>query len=170
METKTYFFRPDKKGLKQGFVLTDENKNVVYEAIMTKFALFTAFRFQFVNHITGVSAEHKVGHTVTVEQSGALGFLATKSHFKFDGKKIWDYLHEQGVRIDSGISHGSIGMTYSVSLKGQEIATLAMANPTGKKFFITSDYCYDIKTAEENLDLAFLAAFAFARTNQIFYS
>ena len=169
METKTYFFRPDKKGLKQGFVLTDENKNTIYEAIMTKFALFTAFGFKFVNHAANTFAEHKVGHTLTLEQSGAIGVFATKSSFKFDGKNIWDYLHDQGVRIDSDISRGSLGMTYTVSLKGKEIAAVSMANPGGNNLIVLNRFCYDIKTSEEYLDLAFLCAFAFARTEQAFY-
>ena len=168
METKTYLFKPDKK-LKQGFTLTDENKNVVYEAIMTKFTLFLPFKFNFVNHITNTTTEHKVGHTATLEQDGLIGALATKSPFKFDGKKIWDYLHEQGIRIESELSKDSIGMTYTVSLKGQEIAKMSMSNPTGKKFLITADCCYNIETTEEHLDTAFLCAFAFARTNQTFY-
>ena len=168
METKTYYFQPDKK-FKQGYTLTDENKNVVIEAKMTKFTLIFPFKFQFTNHITNVSEEHKVSHTVTLEENGMIGFFSTKSSFKFDGKKIWDYLHEKGIRINSKFSTGKIGMTYEVSLKGQPMATIATATPNNRKFFITSDFCYNITTAEENLDLAFLAAFAFARTNQTFY-
>ena len=167
METKTYLFKPDKK-LKQGFTMTDADGKVVYEANMTKFTLFLPFTFQFVNHITNTTTEHKVGHTVTLEQSGLVGMFSTKSHFKFDGKKIWDYLHEQGIRIETNLSQGRIGMTYTVNLKGKEIAKMAMSNPTGKKIILVSDYCYDVETTEEYLDLAFLAAFTFARTDQVF--
>ena len=172
METKSYLFRVDKKFLKQGYVLLDENKNIVYEAKMTKFTIFTPFKFLFINHLAHTSVEHKVSHTVTLEQStfGMLDFFSTKSSFKFDGKKIWDFLHEQGIRIDSHLSNKVAGMTYTVSLKGKEIATLTMANPTGKKLFVVSDVCYNISTTEENLDWAFLSAFAFARTDQVFYN
>ena len=170
METKTYLFKPD-KALKQGYTMTDENGNVVYEAIMTKFTLILPFKFQFVNRLTGATAEHKVGHTVTLEQDGFVGWLATKSYFKYDGKKIWDYLHEEGIRVDSNLSSGRIGMTYTVTLKGKEIATFTMSNPAKKKaILLVSDYCYDVTTTEEYLDLAFLCAFAFARTNQTFYN
>ncbi len=170
METKTYFFKPDNKFLKQGFILLDDNKEVVYEAKMTKFAIFSAFTFEFTNNITKQSQTHKVGHTLTQEQSGGLlDIFSTKSSFKFDGKKIWDYLHEIGIRIDSHLSKDSIGMTYKVSLKGKEIATISTSNPAGKKFLLTSKFCYDITTTEEHLDLAFLSAFAFARTDQATY-
>ena len=171
METKSYFFNVDKKFFKQGYVMVDDEKNVVYEAKMTKFALFTAFKFQFINHIKNTSLEHKVGHTITLERENGDIFdvISKKSWFKFDGKNIWDYLHEQGIRIDSNISGKVVGMTYTVSLKGKEIATLTMANPSGKKLVLVSDFSYNIQTTEEYLDIAFLAAFAFARTNQVFY-
>ena len=171
METKTYFFTIDKKWFKQGYVLSDSNKNLVYEAKMTKFTLFTPFVFQFVNHVTNSSVDHKVSHTITMEETtnGMTDLFSTKSSFKFDGKKIWDYLHEKGIRIDSKISNKKIGMTYTVFLKGNEIATLATAAPNGK-FILTNKFCYDITTTEENLDYAFLAAFAFARTEQVFYA
>ena len=171
MENKSYYFQPD-KNFKQGYIVFDENKNVVYEAKMTKFGLFTAFKFQFINHIANTSVEHKVGHTLTQEQNSlfdVVDFFSTKSSFKFDGKKIWDYLHENGIRIDSHVSGKKLGMSYKISKEGNEIATVATASGSGNKFFITNKACYSIDTTEENLDWAFLAAFAFARTEQVFY-
>lgn len=170
MEAKTYYFQPEKKALKQGFFLEDENKAIVYEAKMLKQALLGPMEFEFINHITGSRQTHKVGHTITSEQSGMLQFFSTKSHFKFDGQKIWDYLHEKGIRIDSNLSGNRIGMTYTVTLKGQAFATIASAPVNGGKGILTSSFTYDVTTAEENLDLAFLVAFAIARTEQTFYS
>ena len=169
METKTYLFRPDKKFFKQGYILLDENESVVYEAKMTKFTFFTPFKFQFINNITNHEEEHKVGHTLTLEESGVAGFFSTKSSFKFDGKNIWDYLHKIGIRIESNISKKILGMSYTISLKGNEIATISNTNPSGKKLVVLNKVCYEIKTTEEKLDLAFLIAFAFARTEQIVY-
>lgn len=169
MENKKYFFNIDKKFLKQGYVLVDENKEVVYTAKMTKFTLLTPFKYEFTNYITNETKEHKVGHTITFSESGLIGFFSRKSSFKLDGKNIWNYLHEMGIRIDSNISTKVIGMSYTVSLKGNEIAKITMANPSGKKLIIVSDFSYDIETTEEYLDLAFLTAFAFARTEQLFY-
>lgn len=170
MAAKTYLYQPDKKLMKQGAVLTDENGNTVYEAKMLKNSLFGGMQFEFVNHRTNQTAAHKVGHTLTTE-SGTSGadVLSRKSRFKFDGRNIWDFLHEQGIRIDSGFSGGKLGMTYTVTLKGQPLATLATTAPGGKSL-VTSANCYDVTTDEENLDLAFLVAFAIARTDQTFYS
>ena len=169
METKTYLFQPEKKFLKQGFFLEDENKNIVYEGKMVKQSLIGAMIFEFVNHVSNKTEEHKVGHTVTTEQTGMFQVFSTKSYFKFDGKNIWDYLHEEGIRIDSNLQDKKIGMTYNVSLKGKEMATIATSSPKGSSI-ITNNYCLNITTSEENLDLAFLVAFAIAKTNQIFYN
>lgn len=169
MPDKTYSFRINGKFFKQGYYMTDDKGEMVYEAKMTKFTLFMPYKFEFINHITTKSEEHKVGHTITIEESGFEAMLSTNSYFKFDGKKIWDYLHEIGVRISSGVSDKKIGMTYDISLKGEKVATIAMASVGGKKSIITTRYNYDITTSEEHIPLAFLVAFSFARTNQIFY-
>ena len=168
---KTYLYQPDKKIMKQGAVLTDESGNTVYEAKMLKNALFGGMQFEFVNHLTNQTAEHKVGHTLTSESvtNGHTDMLSRNSRFKFDGKNIWDFLHEQGVRIDSNFSGGKLGMTYTVTLKGQPLATLASTTPGGKSI-ITSSVCYNVTTEEKDLDLAFLVTFAIARTDQVFYS
>ena len=170
METKTYFFQPEKKVLKQGYFLEDENKNIVYEAKMLKQPLIGAMEFEFINRISGSSELHKVGHTVTMEEESTLGFFSKKSSFKYDGKNIWDYLHEKGVRIDTAFSGNRLGMNYTVSLEGKEIATIANAAPGNAQIFVTTRFWLNVTTTEEHLDTAFLVALAIARTEQDFYN
>lgn len=170
---KTYLLQPDKQVLKQGFFLTDEYENIIYEAKMLKRSVFGAMLFEFKNYITGHTEEHKVGQTLTSEtQSGNYGsitdILSTNSRFKFDGKNIWDYLHEQGVRLETHMQSGKIGMAYDVSLKGEKIGHIASSSPKGKSV-LTSRFYLDVTCSEENLDLVFLTAFAIARTEQTFY-
>ena len=171
MEDKKYFFHPDKKFLKQGFLMEDENNNVVYEVKVLKQPIFGAGTFEFINHISKKDEEHKVGHVVTVEQENGeiTDVLSTKSYFKYDGKNIWDYLHEMGIRINSNLLGGKLGMSYTVSLEGKNIATLNTSSPKGKSI-ITTRFYYDIITTEEYLDIVFLTTFAIARTEQIFYN
>ena len=167
MKSKTYKYQPDKNILKQGAFLTDEDGKVVYEAKMLKMHLFGGNEFSFTNHITNKEEEHKVGNTITVENStnGSTDILSTKSWFKFDGKNIWDFLHEEGIRIDTKPSSGKIGFDYDVTLKGKPFAEIKMS---GKVIGIRS--VLNLITSEENLDLAFLVTFAIARTNQTFIS
>ena len=166
-----YLLKPVLKTIKQSFTLEDENGRVVYEGKMTKFSLFGASPYEFVNHITNKTEVHKVGKTLTAEQGGGglAAALSKSSSFKYDGQKIWDYLHDLGIRIDSGISGSKIGMRYQVTFKGAPLAVIASSSPKGKSI-ITTDLYYDVDCEEKDLDLVFLTAFAIAKTDQIFYN
>ena len=166
-----YMLKPVLKTAKQAFYLEDENGNTVYEGKMTKFSLLGASPFEFVNHVTGKTEEHKVGKTITVEQGngGLLSMLSKRSYFKYDGQKIWDYLHDQGIRIESGLSGKKLGMSYDVTCKGAPLCTVATSSPKGKSIF-TTDLYYDVISEEADLDLAFLVAFSIAKTDQTFYN
>ena len=167
--SKTYKLKPVLGTIKDGFTLVDEDNNLVYEGKMTKFKIFSASPYDFTNHITNKTETYKIGKTVTQEESGVVDILSRKSYFKFNGKKIWDYLHDEGIRIDSSISGDKIGMTYEVSHKGKVIATISSSTPKGKSI-ITTDKYYDISCDEENLDLVFLVAFSIDKTEQVFYN
>lgn len=164
-----YLLKPVLKTIKEGFTLTDENDRVVYEGRMTKFTLFSAAPYSFTNHITQKTVEHKIGKTITSQESGIVGMFSTSSHFKFDGEKIWHYLHDKGIRINSSLSGNKIGMTYEVTFEGKPLATIASSSPKGKSI-ITTDMYYDVTCEEKDLDLAFLVAFSIAKTNQVFYN
>ena len=166
-----YLLKPVLKTAKQAFYLEDENGNSVYEGKMTKFSLLGPSPFEFVNHVTGKTEEHKVGKTVTVEQGngGLLSMLSKRSYFKYDGQKIWDYLHDQGIRIESGLSSKKLGMSYDVTFKGAPLCTIANSSPKGKSIF-TTDLYYDVTCEEADLDLVFLVAFSIAKTAQTIYN
>ena len=171
MATKTYLLQPEKKVIKQGYLMTDENGETVYEAKVLKQPLIGAMQVEFINRLTGVSSQHKIGQTVTSQTftGGLSDMFSVKSHFKYDGEKIWDYLHGLGIRINSALSGNKIGMTYEVSLKGSPLAKIASSTPKGKSI-ITTSFFYDVTCDEADLDLAFLVAYSIARTEQTFYS
>ena len=167
-----YALRPITGTVKEGFLLYDENENLVYEGQMQKFVLFGAAPFKFVNHITGKTEEHKIGKTATVEHSvgvGLVDIMSTKSSFKYDGKKIWDVLHDEGIRIDSKIAGNKLGMSYDVTLRGEPLATIANSSPKGKSI-VTVQRFYDVTCEEKDLDLVFLVAMSIAKTEQVFYN
>ena len=167
-----YLLKPKLATIKQAFFLEDENGNMVYEGKMTKFSLFGASPFEMVNHITSKTEEHKIGKTVTIEQNNGIDiidFLSKRSYFKYDGKKIWDYLHDLGIRIDSKLSGNKVGMTYDITFEGKPLATIATSSPKGKSI-ITTDLYYDVTCEEKDLDLVFLVAFSIAKTEQTFYN
>jgi hypothetical protein len=164
-----YLLKPVLKTVKEGFTLHDENDNLVYEGKMIKFSLFKAAPYEFKNYITNKTEQHKIGKTITTEESGMLEIFSTSSYFKYDGEKIWNYLHDKGIRINSSISGDKIGMTYEVSFEGTRIATISTSSPKGKSI-ITTDKFYDVTCEEKDLDLVFLVAFSIAKTNQTFYN
>lgn len=166
-----YVFKPVLKTVKQSFYMEDENGRVVYEGNMTKFSLFGAAPHEFINHITNKTEVHKIGKTITAESGngGVVTALSRTSSFKFDGQKIWDYLHDLGIRIDSTLSGGKLGMTYDITFKGQPLATAASTTPKGKSI-VTLGHYYDVECEEKDLDLVFLVVFAIARTDQAFYN
>lgn len=167
-----YFLKPKLGTIKQAFFLEDEEGKLVYEGKMEKFKLLGASPFEFINHITNKTEEHNIGKTVTIEQNtggGIVDFLSTRSYFKYDGAKIWDYLHDKGIRIDSSLSGDKIGMTYNVTFEGKDLATVKTSSPKGKSL-ITTDMYYDVACEEKDLDLVFLVAFSIAKTEQTFYN
>ncbi len=166
-----YLLKPKLNTIKQAFFLEDENGNTIYEGKMIKFSLFKASPFEFINHITNKVEEHKIGKTVTIEQGGndLVSFMSKRSYFKYDDKKIWDYLHDLGIRIDSKLSSDKIGMTYEVTFEGKQLATICTSSPKGKSI-ITTDMYYDVICEESDLDLVFLVAFSIAKTEQTFYN
>ena len=166
-----YLLKPVLKTVKQSFFLEDENGNTVYEGKMTKFSLFGASPYEFTNHRTNRTEVHKVGKTVTAEVGGGglISALSKRSSFRFDGQKIWDYLHGLGIRIETGVSGSKLGMRYEITLKGEHLAEIANSSPKGKSF-LTVDLYYDVICEEKDLDLVFLVAFAIAKTEQTFYN
>ncbi len=169
--SKTYLLKPALGTFKEGFSLEDENGVVVYEAKMTKFKLFGASPFEFKNYATGNVEEHKVGKTITTEQGGndLISFMSKRSYFKYDDNKIWDYLHDKGIRINSTLSGNKVGMTYEITFEGKPLATIASSSPKGKSLITTNMY-YDVTCEEKDLDLVFLVAFSIAKTEQTFYN
>ena len=169
----TYHFHPEKKVMKQGFLLEDDNGNLVYEARVIKQPIIGPGIFEFVNHFANKSEEHKIGQTVTIETRKGEEYYfdnySVKSYFKYDGENIWQYLHGLGIRIDSFMSEGKLGMTYNVTLNGDDFAVISTASLKGALSFLTSSSNLDIRTSPGNLDLAFLTAFSIARTEQINY-
>ena len=165
-----YLLKPKLGTIKQTFYLDDENNNTFYEAKMVKFKLFGAAPYEFKNFSTGNVEEHSVGKTITIESGGndLISFMSKRSYFKFDGVKIWDYLHDKGVRIETKPSSDKVVMTYVISLEGKEIGTVATSSPKGKSL-ITTDLYYDVTCEDKNLDLMFLVAFSIAKTDQVTY-
>ncbi|MBQ6035813.1 MAG: DUF3592 domain-containing protein [Lachnospiraceae bacterium] len=167
-----YYVLYDGNMLKPGYKVEDKTRRVIYEGTMTKNALAGSRTFTFTNHLTGSSTEHAVGHTATATFNEEL--FSERSWFKFDGKNVWDVLHDRGIRIRTDILSKFPRLTYTVSLNGKFFATVETSSknvheedeaahtiniPVGR-------YFYRCWTNEADMDLLFLTVFAISETEQ----
>lgn len=167
-----YYVSFDGVTLKPGYIVEDRDRNVIYRGTMTKNALVGNRIFTFTDCRSGLSEEHEVGHTVTSSYSNE--FFSTSSTFRFDGKDIWDVLHEKGIRISTDLHSKFPKAIYTVSLNGRFLATVE----TSSQYVHEEDeeqhkikvpygrYYYRCWTASDSLDLLFLTVFAISETEQ----
>ena len=168
------YFLTDTGTAKVGHRLEDADRKVLYEAKVTKFSLVGATGMDFIDHEKGTTTPHQVGHEVTTDYRSIL--IDNHSGFKFDGEDIWKHLKRNGVVIESSFMGGKpLWPQYRVLRDGEEIALIQSSgvhvheeDEAGKgklaKMIPARGY-YRIQTREENLDLLFVVAMAFARTS-----
>ena len=167
-----YYCRHDGVTLKPGYILEDAARRILFEGKMTRQALVGARTFEFSNHVNGGVTEHEVGHTTTQTYDNN-GWTA-KSWFKFDGKNVWDELHDRGIRLQTDMRSKFPNFIYEVSRDGQAFAIL---ETSGK--YVHEDeaaehklnvpmgrYYYRVWTNSRDFDTLFLTIFAISETEQ----
>ena len=171
-ELTEYYVRHDGNTLRPGYIMEDEDRDPVFEAPMTKQALVGARIFTFKNHVTGETKDHEVGHTVT--QTYNNGWYSMKSWFKFDGKNIWDVLHDRGVRISTDLVSALPKARYTVSINGTFAATIESSSQyvheedeaKHKIAVPVNGWYYRVWTNETDIETIFLTVFAISETEQ----
>lgn len=167
-----YYFRFDGHSFKPGYIMEDAGRNVLYEGKMTKQALVGARQYEFSNRVTGATATHDVGHTVTQSYNDEL--FSAKSWFKFDGTNVWDVVHGKGIRIATDLRSQFPHCVYQIAKNGAPFALVEtssmyvheedeaqhkLAIPTGNMY-------YRIWTASDDIDSLFLTVFTISETEQ----
>ncbi len=167
-----YYFRFDGNGLKPGYIVENADRKVLFEAKMLKQAIVGTRPYEFSNHITGKVEQHEVGHIVTQSYNDEV--FSAKSWFKFDGKNIWDLLHEKGIRISTNVHSKFPNFIYDVAKNGSVFARIETSSmyvhedeeaehkikvPIGKMY-------YRVWTSSNDLDTLFLTVFAISETEQ----
>ena len=180
-EQTEYYFRFDGHTFKPGYLIEDKNRTPLFEGKMLKNIPFAPREFEFVNHRTHVSTVHKVGHVVTSGTESGGRFSTTefskKSWFKFDGVNIWDYLHNNGILIDTDMGERLGSFEYTFTKNGRFFAKALMTSKNvheedeeNAKINIVNKMFYRIWTNQTDLELVFTAVFAIAETEQAIYS
>ena len=166
------YCRYDGNTLRPGYILEDADRNVLFEGSMTKNALMGARTFQFTDHASGAVSEHEVGHPVTEKLNDE--FFSASSWFKYDGKNIWNVLHERGLRITTNILSSFPNLIYEVSRNGAPYARIETSGmyvhedeeKEHKVNIPVGRYYYRIWTASEDYETIFLTVFAISETEQ----
>lgn len=169
---KEYYFRIEENHLKPVYLLEDAERKVLYEGKMIQNSLVSARSFEFYDHTTGSAEMHEIGHTITNSYNDEA--LSITSSFKFDGKDIWDVLHERGLCLRTDLRTKFPRLVYFVSRNGKPFAVVETSSkhvhedeeaehklviPAGKFFY----RCW---TDSEDLETVFLTVFAISETDQ----
>lgn len=168
-----YYCRYDGATLKPGYILEDAARKVLFEGKMTKQAMIGARTYSFIDHTTGRTVEHEVGHTVTQTYNDN-GWSAS-SWFKFDGQNVWDLLHARGLRLQTNMRSKFPNVTYEISSGGlpfavietsgkyvheDEAAEHKMNVPIGR-------FYYRVWTNTRDFETLFLTIFTISETEQM---
>ena len=167
-----YYFRFDGNSLKPGYIVEDAARNIIFEGKMTKQALVGARTFEFSDHTTGSVVSHEVGHTMSQTYNDE--FFSAKSWFKFDGKNIWDVVHDRGIRLSTNLHSKFPYVIYDVAKNGEPFARVETSGvyvheddaaqhgvnlPSGSMY-------YRFWTASRDFETLFLTIFAVSETEQ----
>ena len=173
-EERELYFLTDMGTTKVGHRIEDGERRVLYEAKMTKFSLAAPYGFDFIDHEHGRRTPHLVGHE---EETKWNSFLLDNHYtFELDGEDVWQHLKRSGISVETERKEGTVWPRWRIFRDGGEIALLesgsqyiheedaeqhAMASKLAVRGF------YRIWTREENLDVVFVVALAFARSGAL---
>ncbi len=156
--------------LNQSYIMKNAFGNPVYEAICDGITLFKDTKFEFKNHLTGVSETKMISHTVSTSY-GSNGFgMTVSSAFKIDGKNCWDILASMGYGFDFSLS--GIKAHYEVKHMGVNIGYAELGgtglvnekyenNPLGK---LPTNGIFKVSCPKSEVEAMFLICFCLAKT------
>ena len=96
---KLYFSLDPKTHVKLHFYLEDENRNVLYEARMTKHGIGVPHTYVFTDRRSHTETEHKVGLVNSAESNG----WKVSQGFTFDGVDIARYFEANNISVNYAI-------------------------------------------------------------------
>jgi len=171
-EERELYFITDLGTAKFGHRIEDKDRRVLYEAKMTKFTLFSAYEFDFIDHEKNQTTRHLIGHTEEMDWNSIL--IDNHNTFTLDGMDVWKHLRSIGVTIDArfGKAEG-IMPSYDIKKDGEPLAYAentshfvheedAEQHKIASK--IPNPMFFRVFTNERNLDLLFMILVAIARS------
>ena len=169
---KEYYVSFDGHSLKPGYVMEDADRKLLFEGKMTKQNLVGPRTYTFIDHVNDISHEHEVGHILTQTVNDSL--FSARSSFKFDGKDVWDEIHERGVRLETDVLSKFPHFVYNAARDGKAFARIETSSKCvheedaaeHKLDLPIGRYYYRLWTDSEDLETMFLVVFAISETEQ----
>lgn len=170
--TSLYYFHFDKHFPKQGHVMEDKNREVVYEGILKKMSLAAPNTYEFVNHVTGRSRTLLISHVLTKTMGAGRDFsfrVPISSSFKVDGVDIWDYLEQRGfgfsfqmngIRPAFDIKHYGVVVGHIENTGTDVYMEKAENNPLYK---LPAPGNYQVQCKKSDLDDVFMICYAITK-------
>ena len=185
MEEKTYWFQPEMKMKNQGFIMTDENENVVYQAesFREKENFFKYHSYiRFINKFTNEEVVHKMDGissiwgfkgdksfaSIAYNKNDKVEYVTSHTSVDFDGDEVWKYLIEKGIQIDYHDALSKLGKVsflsgectddYDIYINGEKIANIIGRPPRKVGVYRYYANSFEIITSkmEEHADILFL--------------
>ncbi len=173
-EEREVYFLTDQGTAKGTCHIEDADRNVLYEALCDRFSLTGDSLYTFVDHEHGTRKQYSVGKTLTHSSNG-LFVLDNHSSFPLDGRDIWKALHQNGIRIETGLD--GLKWAYTLYRDEEPIARIVNTNRKvheedagGVLAKVPFPGFFRIWTREKDLDAIFLTAFAIGRTDMTLYN
>lgn len=173
-EERELYFLSDTGTAKVGHRIEDRQRRVLYEAKMTKFTMTQPYGFDFIDHEHGTVTPHLVGHEFESEWNS---FLVDNNYtFDLDGVDIWKHLKNNGINVETERMEGAVWPRFRVARDGREIAVLESSSQyvheeDAEQHSVMNKLAvpgfYRIWTREQNLDVVFVTAMAFARSRAL---
>lgn len=173
---KNFTFQFDTKFPGQNYLMKDENKNVVYEAKMTKFSLVKPIAYDFINVFGNQTTPHQIGHTVStsIGSTGGFGYrVPINSSFTIDGVKNWDFLAEKGFGFDFSmngikpcfdVKHYGVSVAYIETAGTEILKDTETKNPIAK---LPTNGLFRVQCRYSDIDMVFMTCVSISRA--IFY-
>ncbi len=172
---ENYYFHFTGK-LNQSYILETKDKKAVMEARCDKIGIFSKYKFNFIDHLSGKEILHEVSHTISTSfGSGDSGTMVVdSSYFKIDGEKCWDYLGKLGYSLSASMQDLT-HFSYEVKRYGVSVGNIKTAGRNvmkeGKQDeenFISVQGCYVVNCKRSDLEGFFAACFILSRVEIAF--
>lgn len=156
--------------MNQSYAMKNENNEIVFEANLIKFHLFSECDYEFVNKKTLKTEKHKVGKTRTNQMGIGSISLTTSSYFKLDGRNVFDTLERKGYHFSFKAKHGIMHPEFAlVDKDGNEVANYKLNVRGERQESVMGIGHYQMNTVittdSTDLDAIFLGAFILSRVD-----